>query len=110
MEVTCYHKDTCLSCYLQNHHNGDNELLIGIPPSGQSLAEAVEDLMSEVSESDKVPETVTDDAIRAALTEACEDVDFRWIDSEGERCDEQPEDEPLGDEPYVYFVLRWEHG
>jgi len=25
------HVDTCLSCYVQDHCNGDNELLLGVP-------------------------------------------------------------------------------
>jgi len=105
--VTCFHKDTCLGCYLQNHHNGDKELLIGITPAGQSLEAAVEELMSEVSESDKVPETISNEDLRTALTEACEDVDFRWIDDEGERCEEQPETNEHGDSSQVWFVLEW---
>lgn len=39
------HIDTCLPCYLQDHHNRDGELLLGVPVDGRHLVEDVLDAL-----------------------------------------------------------------
>lgn len=38
-----HHIDTCLSCYVQDHHNRDGELLLGVVVDGRYLVEDVLD-------------------------------------------------------------------
>lgn len=46
---TCTHVDTCLPCYLLDHMNGDNEMLLGVPVDGDSTFEMVRaDLQAEL--------------------------------------------------------------
>ena len=46
--VSIHHIDTCLSCYLTDHHNRPGEVLIGVPvTAATTYAEALEQLVSE---------------------------------------------------------------
>lgn len=132
--VTAEHVDTCLPCYLQDHHNREGELLLCCTPSGQSAEEAAEDLYLSESTWDGFPEEdeVSQSQIEEALISSLEGVDLRWLDLEGNRCEEDPEPDghaedcsmmdgdnlPLctcgyddwqgADSSYVYVVLRWQ--
>jgi len=125
--------DTCMPCYLQDHHSREGEMLLQCLPHGQSIPEAVEDLFESESTWDRFPggEEISQEAIEEALTSALEGVDLQYLDLEGNRCESDPEPEghaetcsmmdgedlPLctcgydlwqGAEPsYVYVVLRW---
>ena len=46
-EYLWHHIDTCLPCYLGNHHNGDNELLLGVPVDGSDSVSDVMDYLNE---------------------------------------------------------------
>ena len=111
MQVSCTHVETCLGCYLTDHHNREGELLLGIVPRSQTEDEAVEELLEEaLSSYGEVPAIVTEDMLKAAFEEALEDVDLRWIDSNGERQDKPPsedEEEFSLELPKAWFVLTW---
>lgn len=54
MDVT--HIDTCLGCYLQDHHNRPGELLLGVPVDGSTTYQEVLDaLMDELTWRDADP-------------------------------------------------------
>ncbi len=42
-----HHIDTCLPCYLRDHHNRDGELLLGVPVAGEYLIEDVLDALED---------------------------------------------------------------
>lgn len=41
----CVHIDTCLPCYLQDHHNRDGELLLGVPVDGDTTGQEVKEAL-----------------------------------------------------------------
>jgi hypothetical protein len=113
-EVWADYVDTCLPCYLTDHHNREGEMLLGVCPSGQTSEQAVEELMEEINGAmyDSVPEEVGDEEIHVALTAAVEGVDFRTISSNGDRLEDgEDEDEDpaedFGEESQAWFVLSW---
>lgn len=68
--VTVRHIDTCLSCYVLDHCNGDNELLLGVSVDRgtrhyQLRAALLDEWHSNCDE--RVPESVTDDVFRSAV-------------------------------------------
>jgi len=107
-ELTIEYIDTCLPCYLADHHNREGEYLIAIACSeeGLSKAELLEDLLSEFNSED-CPEAITDSQIQHAAEEClaqCEDSGAAQITS----FDPGPEGADFeGDIPYAYFVARW---
>lgn len=108
LEVFCYHEGTCLPDYLQNHHNGDRELLIGITPCGQSENLAIQNILREIDQSDKIPEGLTTEEIACVVSEAVKGVDFRYIDSNGNRASPLAWVNDDGEnESMVWFVLYW---
>lgn len=109
MNVSCTHKDTCLGCYLTDHHNRDGELLLGIYPHSQTDEEAAQELWEELNSCDwDLPEDLTDEAIKMAFSEAVEGVDFRYIDGRtGNRTEADPGEENDGEAAQVWFVLTW---
>ena len=75
--VTLTHVDTCLPCYVQDHHNRDGECLFGVHVDGSStVADVREGLETEIRASgDRVPDYVTDEQIASAVTALFEGVD-----------------------------------
>lgn len=107
-DVYCYHKDTCLPDYVQNHHNGDRELLIGISPCNQSQSQAEKDILAEIDQAEKVPEDLPLEEIARAVGQAVKGVDFRYIDSQGNRCTpNQWVNDDGENESVVWFLLTW---
>lgn len=108
MSITARYVDTCLSDYLQSSYSGPGQFLC-LTPTGLSLDEAVDSLYDSVACTDAgIPEHISDEQIRAAFRDALQGVDLRWIDENGNRCDETPEEGHDGDEPYIYVVLEWD--
>lgn len=105
--IECHYKDTCLSDYLTDHHNGNNELLIGISPHGQSKDEASRELLREADLFDKIPAEIGNAELKAAFLSALAGVDLRWIDAEGNRHREEPQEDNEEEGAYVWFVLTW---
>lgn len=47
-EFSVVHIDTCLACYLQDHHNRDGELLLGVTVTGETtIGEVFNELEDE---------------------------------------------------------------
>jgi hypothetical protein len=102
--MKAYYVDTCLSDYLQDGHNRDGEAL-AFASLGGTVEDTVEQLLDSI-EFDQAPD-VSDDEIRFCFGEAIADIDLRYIDENGTRCDEPAEDRDH-EEPYLYVVLKWE--
>lgn len=49
MNVSITHVDTCLGCYLTDHHNRPGEFLVGIPCHSQSFDDALTELSEEIA-------------------------------------------------------------
>lgn len=114
-DVTVYHKDTCISCYLRDHHNRDGECLVGIMPYCQTVEEAREEIFREISDVwyEKVPEAITDAQIKAAIAECVPDTavkEFYYIDGDGEThatVPESAEDDDCLETAQLWFVMEW---
>ena len=103
--VDVSHVDTCLPDYVLDHCNGDDELLVGLS-LGTSAEEAADSIAEECGNSDKVPAELSHEAIREAAAATCAHVDLRYIDSDGNPCDEAPEDRD-SEEPQAWFRVTW---
>lgn len=71
MPVSLKHIDTCMSCYLTDHHNRDSELLYGAYVDGSTT---YADIRGELdngfrSAFDDIPDHVTDDMIKQAIAD-----------------------------------------
>lgn len=65
------HVDTCLSDYVLDHCNGDDEQLFGVHVDGATRVYTVKsDLASEIrAYGDKLPEEINDEQVAAAIAE-----------------------------------------
>jgi len=125
--VTARHVDTCLSSYLQDGHNRDGECLVGIYPRGQSIGEAADEVCDEFDHNDNGETEMPHEGIRAAALEALEGVDLRYINGNGGRWDNDPENTSCiscdndcdkgdaecsscndGDHAQAWILLSWE--
>lgn len=110
--VAATHIDTCLSCYLTDHHNRDGEALVGIIPRGQSVDEAASELADETESvgDDRVPADLTRDEIVLTFKRALRGVDLRHIGHDGRRTNVEPMDIDTddSDRAQVWFLLTWE--
>lgn len=104
--VTAEHVDTCLPCYLQDGHNREGELLLLCTPWGQTIPQAAQEMMESESCWDGFPgeEEISERQILSALWSALEGVDLRYIDLEGERCEEDPEPEGHADDCAIHSL------
>lgn len=68
MNVT--HIDTCLGCYLTDHHNRPGELLLGVSVDGSTTYQEVKDeLLSQLNGLDRDPDEFDYDAAEAAIAD-----------------------------------------
>jgi hypothetical protein len=105
-KITARYVDTCLSDYLTDSCNrpGQTLCLAGL---GGYRDLTVDELYDSIDWDSGLPDDADlEDQIRAALSEAIAGVDLRYIDGDGNRQDETPEDRD-GDEPYLYVVIEW---
>lgn len=63
------HIDTCLPCFLTDHHNRDGECLFGVYVDGStSRLDLMNELIDEVRQTgDRLPESISDDAVKACI-------------------------------------------
>ena len=111
--VTAQHIDTCFVDFLQDHHNRDGEMLLGVSVSeGMSADDVIEDLMREVHSSmdDEIPEEVTDEQLHAAFTAAVlpNYTPNQWGLEAIWDADQIAANNEQGDVPSHWFVLTWE--
>jgi hypothetical protein len=110
----CVHVDTCLSCYLLDHHNRDGELLLGVYVTGESTVENVlHDLAMELNETnledgerggfnyDKASASI------AALREENKDRLDRLFDASLDVPSDEEFNEAPDEMPQAWFVITW---
>lgn len=102
-KITAQYVDTCLPDYLTDHHCRPGERLV-MSSLGVSIDQAVSEMLDNA---DDVPDCFDNEEIKTAVREALAGVDLRWIDANGNRADEAPEEHD-DEEPMVYVVLRWD--
>lgn len=107
--VSLSYVETCLSCYVADHRNGDHELLLGVAVDNTStFAELREGLESEFNSSDWGKdglEDLTDAQFQAALDDL-----FAPTAKHMSQLYEptlEPSDED-SESCYAWFVLTWE--
>jgi hypothetical protein len=122
--VVLVHVDTCVGCYLQDHHNRDGECLFGVHVDGDSTYGSVRlALVQEIaSTSDRVPDYVTDAQIDAAVSTWFDGLDLahtfdsrldsppqeHQFDSEEEfEAAEREWEDEAGESCQAWFVLTW---
>jgi hypothetical protein len=107
MDITARYVDTCLSDYLLDGHTREGQTLC-LASLGGERDLTVDALYDSIDWDSGLPDAVDlEDSIRAELRMAIVGIDLRYIDEDGNRCDETP-DERDGDEPYIYVVLEWD--
>lgn len=116
--VTVSHIDTCLSSYLQDHHNRDGECLFGVYVDGTSTRhDVMSGLIDEVrSTGDRIDEAVSDDAIKGAIKSlfadaygTTEEELAKLFDSSLEVIGEEEGETMGGDEMcQAWFLIQWE--
>lgn len=104
------HIDTCLSCYLQDHHNRPGELLLGVWVDGTLSYQALmEDLIQELHSLSVEDESFDYEAAEAAIREQFSTVSdmSKPFDSSLEIQSEADRDDCL-EWPHAWFLLEWE--
>jgi hypothetical protein len=102
------HIDTCLSCYLLDHHNRPGELLLGVPVDGKTRNRDV--MLGLIEEFDSIARwdicPLTNDEFAAAVTEIFYNVDLRLT---FDKSLDMPldYDEEYGEVCQAWFLLTW---
>ena len=104
--LTITHVDTCLSCYLLDHHNGDAELLLGIPVDGRTLVRDMPDMLRDelnACDWDIPDDAFTNEEFEQALKDCFAAADKRkrfdpTLEIAADDCDEWC---------YAWFLLEW---
>jgi hypothetical protein len=106
------HIDTCLSSYLQDHHNRDGELLLGVYVDGNTtIGDILRDLESEFNQmflEDGERGGFNGDKASAAIAKLKEDNKDRLdtiFDSKLETPSE--DDEDMGESCQAWFLIHW---
>lgn len=107
MTLHVTHIDTCLPCYLQDHHTRDGEALIGISVDSRNIKD---DLLTEATLCEAIPEHFTEDMILAAINAefggTVIEEDDLWDDKLEVLADNgvDVDDEP----PQAWFLFQWD--
>jgi hypothetical protein len=107
-EITASVIDICLSSYLQYGPGETREILLS--SLGLSEDDTVEELFDSISDeffASGPGSTISEDEIKSILRDAIQGVDYRYIDQDGNACDEIPEGDRDDEEPYLYLRLDW---
>jgi hypothetical protein len=111
-EFSISHIDTCLSCYLQDHHHRDGELLLGVYVDGNTtIGDILRDLESEFNQmflEDGERGGFNGDKASAAIAKLKEDNKDRLdtiFDSKLETPSE--DDEDMGESCQAWFLIHW---
>lgn len=110
--VSLQHIDTCLPCYLQDHHNRDGELLLGVyVDKGTRLYSVKDELNSEISQlwRDDMPDSEEfSNAVDRAVNEAF--AGCNMLKCFDKSLESRTNCEDLGGDEYVqaWFLLTWE--
>ena len=105
MSYSLSHVDTCLPCYLQDHHNRPGEVLLASSAHGDTRRKDVKAQLLNDMNSQEMPDGFDYDAATAAI-EAWFDVDSddalfdNFLEAPGE-------DDDDGEYCYAYFVLSY---
>lgn len=106
--VSCRHVDTCLPCYVQDHCNGDDECLLGVPVTGSDRVWHVRQCLefdAMRGGADSFPDDMSDAAILAAIADAWRGAHpLKAFDSSLERAT----DDDMGESCYAWFRFTWE--
>lgn len=104
--LTVSHVDTCLPCYVQDHCNGETEMLIGVPVDRASRMHNVKQALADEARdySDKFPDDLPDSTVAAAIGELFKGVHplKAFNHSLGAAGDE------MGESCYAWFRVEWE--
>lgn len=104
------HIDTCLACYLTDHHNREGELLIGCAVSNETnIASLADDILHEISCCDEPSsEDVTDNMLRAAICDMLHSEDaFRDETIWDAKLPPAPDPDDSDYTLQAWFVLSW---
>lgn len=105
------HIDTCLSCYLQDHHNRPGELLLGATVDGTTDAkEVLDELLQELNARDIDSESFDYDSAKGALKSLFAERFGTDLSDLFDPSLETPTDEELEmSEPcQAWFLLTWD--
>jgi hypothetical protein len=106
------HVDTCLSCYVQDHHHRDGELLLGVYVDGTSTVGGIlHDLALELNQTNLEEGErggFVYDKASAAIAKLREDNSDRLDQLFAPGAEVPADDEDDGSDPcYAWFVITW---
>lgn len=110
MTLTIRHVDTCLSCYVPDHCNGETETLVGVPVDGSTTyADLFEGLENEIRWNVDQPEGLTSEDLRAALDDLFANVSdmSKPFDSSLEQPEASEDDGGVGETCFAWFRMSW---
>lgn len=110
MTLTIRHVDTCLSCYVLDHCNGETETLVGVPVTCEtSFSDLREGLESEIRWTAQQPEGVTVADLHAALDDLFANVSdmSKSFDSSLEQPEAYEDDGGVGETCFAWFRMSW---
>lgn len=106
--LTLTHVDTCLSCYVPDHCNGDDETLIGVAVNSSSRCWHVLDgIREELSNDNKVPAWVSSGMIEEAIRGLTDETyhPFKTFDKSLSSAESVSED---SETPIAWFRASWD--
>lgn len=106
--ITIRHIDTCLSCYLTDHHTRPGEFLVGVPVDGNSTLRDVRDMLLDEIDMFDVEGLPEPREVERAVAEAFHGFTMeKKFDPTLDVIDE--EDYDAGREDcFAWFLLEWE--
>lgn len=108
--VAMVHVDTCLGCFLTDHHNRNGEVLFGVSVDGTTTnADALNGLLDEMRQTaDRVPEHLSWDIIKGAAKALFVDADPAKLFDASLEVTGDADDIDGGDYCQAWFVLTWD--
>jgi hypothetical protein len=106
--LECYNVDTCLSCYVLDHCNGEDEMLVGVPVDRSTRYYQLKlELESEVAAyGDKLPDEIPERQVRDAIGECFAGAHpLATFDSSLDSAAAYED----GESVYAWFRFTWEH-
>lgn len=110
--LTIRHVDTCLSCFVLDHCNGETEALVGVSVDGETTySDLRESLLDEVNwNCDKLPTRYTPKDVAAAVADLFEFVSDMEMQFDSSLAMPDREDDFDGESCFAWFRLSWEPG
>ena len=107
MTIKARYLDTCLPCYLQDHHNRDGETLV-YALLGCTVEDTVDQMIENLDMDLPLPANWSVAALKESISKAIAGVDLRTFDETGNRIDGEATESEIDQAPMIYVLLTWD--